>query len=100
MSDQEPRKYTMSFEGGETVEKTAEDLTAEQVYACEKVGALNNEIGRLNASLADNTVLRDQTAEEEYTKECKKHYKDVHGRFEVGIHTIVNGVIKTIGEET
>jgi hypothetical protein len=59
MSDQEPRKYTMSFEGGETVEKTAEDLTAEQVYACEKVGALNNEIGRLNASLADNTVLRD-----------------------------------------
>ena len=41
-----------------------------------------------------------KTAEEEYTKECKKHYKDVHGRFEVGIHTIVNGVIKTIGEET
>ena len=40
-----------------------------------------------------------KAAEEEYTKECKKHYKDVHGRFEVGIHTIVNGVIKTIGEE-
>jgi len=56
---QEPRKYTMSFEGGETVEKTAEELTGEQVYACEKVNALNNEIGRLNASLADNIVLRD-----------------------------------------
>ena len=56
---QEPRKYTMAFEGGETVEKTAEELTGEQVYACEKVNALNTEIGRLNASLADNVVLRD-----------------------------------------
>ena len=56
---QEPRTYTMSFEDGETVEKTADELTGEQVYACEKVNALNNEIGRLNASLADNVVLRD-----------------------------------------
>ena len=59
MSDQEPRTYTMSFENGETVEKTAEELTPEQVFACEKVGALNSDIGRLNASLADNVVLRD-----------------------------------------
>ena len=56
---QEPRTYTMSFEDGATVEKTADELTGEQVYACEKVNALNNEIGRLNASLADNVVLRD-----------------------------------------
>jgi hypothetical protein len=39
-------------------------------------------------------------AEERYTKECEKHYDDVHGRFMVGKHTIVNGVIKAIGEET
>ena len=165
---QEPRKYTMAFEGGETVEKTAEELTGEQVYACEKVNALNTEIGRLNASLADNVVLRDhyqviaaegfkeqeeekeedqilyrkshkgkdvkiyfkpyefdddipnstskkfvvwangaillktdslKAAEDKYTTECKKHYKDTHGRFMVGRHTIVNGVIKTLGEE-
>jgi len=55
----EPRTYTMSFEDGKTVEKTAEELTPEQVFACEKTGALNNEIGRLNATLADNIVLRD-----------------------------------------
>ena len=55
----EPRKYTMSFEDGKTVEKTAEELTPEQVFACEKTGALNSEIGRLNATLADNIVLRD-----------------------------------------
>lgn len=40
-----------------------------------------------------------KTAEEKYTTECKKHYDDVHGRFEVGSHTIIDGVIKTIGEE-
>ena len=55
----EPRTYTMMFEDGKTVEKTAEELTPEQVFACEKTGALNNEIGRLNATLADNIVLRD-----------------------------------------
>tara|TARA_Y100000401_G_scaffold116296_2_gene121724 strand:- start:1875 stop:2114 length:240 start_codon:yes stop_codon:yes gene_type:complete len=57
--EQEPRTYTMAFEDGKTVEKTAEELTPEQVFACEKTGALNNEIGRLNATLADNIVLRD-----------------------------------------
>jgi hypothetical protein len=39
------------------------------------------------------------TAEDRYTTECQKHYDDVHGRFQVGTHTIVNGVIKTLGEE-
>ena len=56
---QEPRKYTMAFEDGKQVEKTAEELTNEQVYACEKLNSLNTEIGRLNASLNDNIVLRD-----------------------------------------
>ena len=56
---QEPRKYTMAFEDGKQVEKTADDLSDEQVYACEKVNALNAEIGRLNASLNDSVVLRD-----------------------------------------
>lgn len=40
-----------------------------------------------------------KVAEDEYTKECKKHYKDVHGRYVVGKHSIVNGVIKNLGEE-
>ena len=56
---QEPRKYTMAFEDGKTVVKTADELSDEQVYACEKVNALNAEIGRLNASLNDSVVLRD-----------------------------------------
>lgn len=56
---QEPRKYTMAFEDGKQVEKTADELSDEQVYACEKVNALNAEIGRLNASLNDSVVLRD-----------------------------------------
>ena len=56
---QEPRKYTMAFEDGKQVEKTADELSDEQVYACEKVNALNAEIGRLNASLNDSIVLRD-----------------------------------------
>ena len=56
---QQPREYTMAFEDGKTVTKTAEDLTGEQIYACEKVNELNNQIGRLNASLQDNVVLRD-----------------------------------------
>jgi hypothetical protein len=56
---QEPRKYTMAFEDGKKVEKTADELSDEQVYACEKVNALNAEIGRLNASLNDSVVLRD-----------------------------------------
>lgn len=38
-------------------------------------------------------------AEDLYTKECKKLYDDVHGRFAVGIHALVDGVVKTIGEE-
>ena len=29
---QEPRKYTMAFEDGKQVEKTAEELTSEEVY--------------------------------------------------------------------
>ena len=56
---QEPRKYTMAFEDGKQVEKTTDELSDEQVYACEKVNALNTEIGRLNASLNDSVVLRD-----------------------------------------
>ena len=56
---QEPRKYTIAFEDGKQVEKTADELSDEQVYACEKVNALNAEIGRLNASLNDSVVLRD-----------------------------------------
>ena len=56
---QEPRKYTMAFEDGKQVEKTADELSDEQVYACEKINALNAEIGRLNASLNDSVVLRD-----------------------------------------
>ena len=56
---QEPRKYTMAFEDGKKVEKTADELSGEQIYACEKVNALNAEIGRLNASLNDSVVLRD-----------------------------------------
>ena len=56
---QEPRKYTMAFEDGKQVEKTADELSGEQIYACEKVNALNTEIGRLNSSLNDSVVLRD-----------------------------------------
>ena len=49
----------MAFEDGKQVEKTADELSDEQVYACEKVNALNAEIGRLTASLNDSVVLRD-----------------------------------------
>ena len=40
-----------------------------------------------------------KTAEDEYTKECKKHYNDVHGRYVIGKHAIVNGVIKNLKDE-
>lgn len=40
-----------------------------------------------------------QTAEKEYTKQCKKYYDDVHGEYVVGKHIISGGVIKTLGEE-
>ena len=58
-SEQKPRTYSMTFEDGETVTKTVDELSGEQVYACEKLNALNSDIGRLNASLADNVILRD-----------------------------------------
>jgi|TARA_R100001530_G_scaffold136238_1_gene115953 hypothetical protein len=57
--EQQPRTYTMEFEGGKKVVKTMDELSGEVVYACEKLRGLNVEIGRLNATLADNTVLRD-----------------------------------------
>ena len=38
-------------------------------------------------------------AEDEYTKQCEKYYDDVHGRFAIGRHALVDGVVKTIGEE-
>ena len=57
--EQQPRTYTMEFEDGKKVVKTMEELSGEVVYACEKLRGLNVEIGRLNATLADNTVLRD-----------------------------------------
>ena len=59
IEEQEPRSYTMEFEDGKKVVKKPEELTGDQVYACEKLRALNVEIGRLNGTLADNTVLRD-----------------------------------------
>ena len=58
-AEETPRTYTMAFEDGKTVTKTAEELTLEQMYACEKTGEFNTQINRLNASLADNIVLRD-----------------------------------------
>ena len=59
VEEQETRSYTMEFEDGKKVVKTMEELSGEVVYACEKLRGLNVEIGRLNATLADNTVLRD-----------------------------------------
>ena len=58
-TEETPRTSTMAFEDGKTVTKTAEELTLEQMYACEKTGEFNTQINRLNASLADNIVLRD-----------------------------------------
>ena len=58
-AEETPRTYTMTFEDGKTVTKTAEELTPEQMYACERTGEFNAQINRLNASLADNIVLRD-----------------------------------------
>ncbi len=58
-TEQQPREYTMTFEDGKKVTKTVEELTGEQIYACEKVNELNNQIGRLNASTQDSVVLRD-----------------------------------------
>jgi len=58
-TEQQPREYTMTFEDGKTVKTTVEELTGEQIYACEKLNEFNNQIGRLNATLQDNIVLRD-----------------------------------------
>ena len=41
-----------------------------------------------------------KSAEDEYTKQCKKHYNDTHGRFQVGRHILDKGIVKTIGVET
>ena len=59
VEEQQPRTYSMEFEDGKKVVKTIDELSGEVVYACEKLRALNVEIGRLNGALADNTVLRD-----------------------------------------
>ena len=59
VEEQHPRTYSMEFEDGKKVVKTIDELSGEVVYACEKLRALNVEIGRLNGTLADNTVLRD-----------------------------------------
>ena len=59
VEEQQPRTYSMEFEDGKKVVKTIDELSGEVVYACEKLRALNVEIGRLNGTLADNTVLRD-----------------------------------------
>ena len=70
----QPRKYTMKF-GDVSVEKGADQLTGEQVYACEKLNVLNNDIARLNASLQDSTILRNfyaSVAEPPFKDEIEK----------------------------
>ena len=62
IEEQEPRSYTMEFEDGKKVVKKPEELTGDQVYACEKLRVLNAEIGRLNmqtGSPNDLNVLRE-----------------------------------------
>ena len=62
IEEQQPRTYTMEFEDGKKVIKKPEELTGDQVYACEKLRVLNAEIGRLNmqtGSPTDLNVLRD-----------------------------------------
>jgi hypothetical protein len=57
--EEDARTYTFKFEDGETVSRTAEELTGEQIFACEKMADLNVQIQRLNVSLSETVVLRD-----------------------------------------
>ena len=58
VEEQETRKYTMALKDGREVVKKREELTGEVVHACERLHALNIEIGRLNSALLDSTALQ------------------------------------------
>ena len=56
-NNEKPREYTMTF-GDVKVVKNANELTGEEIFACEKVYQHSNEIGRLNTALQDHTIIR------------------------------------------
>ena len=58
VEEQETRKYTMTLKDGKQVVKKREELTGDVVHACERLHALNMEIGRLNSALMDSTALQ------------------------------------------
>ena len=53
-----PREYEMTFEDVKTIKKTSDELTGEQIFACEKVNSFNAEIGRLNTLINEQTIVR------------------------------------------
>ena len=56
-NNEKPREYTMTF-GDVKVVKTANELTGEEIFACEKVHQHSNEIARLNTALLDHIIIR------------------------------------------
>ena len=83
---QEPRKYTMAFEDGKQVEKTADELTGEQVYAC-----INPEVIEQSDELVDDQegclsfpglILRVKRPRWIQAKYTNKHGETVEEKFE------------------
>lgn len=70
-AEEQVRTYTWKSEEGEEITKSINDLKPEEVAALERLNNLNINIARLNAELADNTILA-----EHYAKIAQKAFEE------------------------
>ena len=70
-AEEQVRTYTWKTEEGKDITKSIDDLKPEEVAALERLNNLNINIGRLNAELADSTILA-----EHYAKIAQKAFEE------------------------
>lgn len=71
-AEEQVRTYTWKTKEGKEITKSINDLKPEEVAALERLNNLNINIARLNADLADNTILAEhyvKIAEEAFEEE-------------------------------
>lgn len=61
-AEEQVRTYTWKSEEGKEITKSIDDLKPEEVAALERLNNLNINIARLNAELADSTILAEHYA--------------------------------------
>lgn len=71
-AEEQVRTYTWKTKEGKEITKAIDDLKPEEIAALERLNNLNINIARLNADLADSTILAEhyvKIAQEAFEKE-------------------------------